>query len=120
MTKYALKLIFLWTLLFWGCNRFREFALKHEQQIYEIFENQQVKDIEPSKSPLLSKVNEEESHDHALDLYELLDRAFSHNPLSKIAWPQAILVSAQKTKVDGAFYPHISANLAVVRAEQTG
>ncbi|MDR3317423.1 MAG: TolC family protein [Puniceicoccales bacterium] len=119
--KYASKLIFLWTLLLLGgCSGFREFALKHEQQVYEIFENQQVTDIEPLKSPLLSEVSEKESYDHALDLYELLDRAFSHNPLTKIAWHQATLVSAQKTKVDSAFYPHVSANLTVVRAEQTG
>jgi outer membrane protein TolC len=58
--------------------------------------------------------------DHALDLYELLDLAFARHPETKVAWCQAALASAQKTKADSAFYPHITASLNAARSEQLG
>jgi outer membrane protein TolC len=106
---------FLTILWLAGCNSFDNAILKNEQQasyVGEILENKTLDLVYPSKY--------EVSFDHKLDLYELLDLAFAHNPETKVAWCQSALASAQKTKADSAFYPHVAGSLNVARAEQLG
>ncbi|MDR1590566.1 MAG: TolC family protein [Puniceicoccales bacterium] len=98
-----------------GCSSFEKTVLKNEQQIHHISkttENTLPAFLDPSDRDTII------SFDHELDLYELLDLAFARNPETKIAWRQAALASAQKTKIDSAFYPHVTASLNAARAEQ--
>jgi outer membrane protein TolC len=63
---------------------------------------------------------EDFSFDHALDLYEVLDIAFSRNPVTKIAWHRKQIALAQKMKSESAFYPRLGLSLNGARAEQMG
>jgi outer membrane protein TolC len=111
--------IFTFPVLLWlgGCSSFEKAVLENEQQIHRVGETLESHipiPVEPSDRKTVI------SFDHELDLYELLDLAFSHNPETKIAWCQSALASAQKTKTDSTFYPHVAGSLNVARAEQLG
>jgi outer membrane protein len=111
--------IFTFSVALWltGCSSFENAVLKNEQQTQRIGE--MLKNTVPD--PLFPLENEAvTAFDHDLDLYELLDLAFARNPETKIAWRQATIASAKKTKADSAFYPHVTANLNAARAEQLG
>jgi outer membrane protein len=110
--KIFTSLAILW---FAGCSSFENAILKNEQQIRHMGEI-----IENTASDSISSPEHEVSFEHELDLYELLDLAFIRNPETKVAWSQAALASAQKTKVDSAFYPHVTASLNTARVEQLG
>ena len=104
--------VFLWLA---GCSSFENSVLENEQRIHHISEINTAPTATESSEPKTVI-----SFDHKLDLYELLDLAFAHNPETKVAWRQTALASAQKTKADSAFYPHVTASLNAARAEQLG
>ena len=104
--------VFLWLA---GCSSFENAVLENEQRIHHISEINTAPTATESSEPKTVI-----SFDHKLDLYELLDLAFAHNPETKVAWRQTALASAQKTKADSAFYPHVTASLNAARAEQLG
>ncbi|MDR0418251.1 MAG: TolC family protein [Puniceicoccales bacterium] len=106
---------FLATLWLAGCSSFENAILKNEQQICHVSET-----IGNTTSDWVFLPEHEVSFEHELDLYELLDLAFIHSPETKTAWAQAALASAQKTKVDSAFYPHAAISLNTARVEQLG
>jgi outer membrane protein len=111
--------VFTFSVLLWlgGCCSFEKAIQENERQICHVGEtsgNNSSIPLEPLDREALV------SFDHKLDLYELLDLAFANNPETKVAWGQAALASAQKTKADSAFYPHVTASLNAARAEQLG
>jgi outer membrane protein len=111
--------IFTLPVVLWlaGCSTLEKAILENERQILRAGEDG------GNDIPNLSRPFTRDaviSFDHALSLYELLDLAFARNPETKVAWCQAALASAQKTKADSAFYPHVTASVNAARAEQLG
>ncbi|MDR1435275.1 MAG: TolC family protein [Puniceicoccales bacterium] len=118
----SLKLsLFLTLFALGGCGSFQEFVSLNEQKVREIAEKQRQRDGEEIlENALSSDLVEKIFCDHPLDLYELLDLAFERNPSTKIAWRQAMVASAQKTKTESAFYPRLGVSLNAARVDQLG
>jgi outer membrane protein TolC len=101
-----------------GCRSFKDEGVKSEQRAFH--PKEAARYFPPKAGPLPPERETIFNGDRELDLYELLDLALRGNPSTRVAWCQANIALAQKTKDDNVFYPHVSASLNVGRSEQLG